>query len=43
MVGVLLIAVVLTVLGIRFGILLGGLLGRRLERDDEEEPSGPAA
>jgi hypothetical protein len=34
---------VLAVLAIRFGILLGGVVGRldRDEEEDEEEPGGP--
>ena len=37
------LAVLLALAAIRFGMLLGGLLGRRLDDDDEEEPRGPGA
>ena len=45
LVGVLVGAVGLAILGIRFGILLGGYLARQIDRDPEEEenqPRGPA-
>jgi hypothetical protein len=40
---VLVIAVVVALLAIRVGILLGAVLGRRIEGDDEEDSIGPAS